>query len=450
MNSSISVQLPNSAANHEAGFHLEPVSFRLRGLLRRFGPLRFFALIVSMMAIASLWACGGGGGGTIGSIAPFNFYTAVVVADLNGDSKMDIAACYARVAGAPPHPGTVVIFIQDPANPGRFLPPATYAVGDDPVSIAVADLNGDGKPDIVAANTMLSATGAGSNSVSVLLQDSSHPGQFLPAASYTSSNIINSVAIGDLNGDGRPDLAIADSAGISVLLNNSANPGTFVPGNSVQISGGAGSVAIGDVNGDSLPDLVVANSVNVQVVLADPSSPGNFWTPVSYQAGQQPIFVALGDLNGDGKPDLAVADEGSPSGATLFGVHVLLQNSAAPGTFLAPGNYAPSTITNMLAIADLNNDGKLDLATANLSGGPTINGSPSGTVSVVLQTPTSPGKFQLQANYPGTSFVWWVAVGDMNGDGKPDLVTAEGGIVIRFQDPANPGKFLAPIVIAKE
>src|SRR5258708_4044743 len=267
-------------------------------LMKLGADLRLFVLFSSMVAVASLCACGGGGGGggtSSGGIPPFNFYTAIVVADLNGDGKLDIATCYSRVAGAPPHPGTVAIFLQDPANPGKFLPPATYAVGNDPFSIAVADLNGDGKPDIVTANTMLSATGAGSNSVSVLLQDSSHPGQFLPAASYTSSNIINSVAIGDLNGDGRPDLAIADSAGISVLLNNSANPGTFVPGNSVQISGGAGSVAIGDVNGDSLPDLVVANSVNVQVVLADPSSPGNFLTPVSYQAGQQPIFVALGE-----------------------------------------------------------------------------------------------------------------------------------------------------------
>ncbi len=236
-----------------------------------------------------------------------------------------------------------------------------------------------------------------------------------------------------------------------MLLNNSANSGTFVPGNSVQISGGAGSVAIGDVNGDSLPDLVVANSINVQVVLADPSSPGNFLTPVSYQAGQQPIFVALGDLNGDGKPDLAVADMGPPTGSlALFGVHVLLQGAAAPGTFLAAVNYASSTSTNMLAIADLNNDGKPDLATANLSGGPTIDGAPTGTVSVLLQSPIFPGKFQSQTNYPGSAFVVWVAVGDMNGDGKPDLVTAEGGIQIRFQDPANPGKFLAPIVIAKE
>ncbi len=422
-------------------------------LMKLGADLRLFVLFSSMVAVASLCACGGGGGGggtSSGGIPPFNFYTAIVVADLNGDGKLDIATCYSRVAGAPPHPGTVAIFLQDPANPGKFLPPATYAVGNDPVSIAVADLNGDAKPDIVTANTMLSGRGAGTNSVSVLLQDGNHPGQFLPAATYTSAHVINSVAIGDLNGDGRPDLAIADSSGISLLFQSSTNPGTFVPGNGFPLSGGAISVAIGDVNGDSRPDLVAATGVNVQVVLADPASPGSFLAPVSYQAGQFPIFAALGDLNGDGKPDLAVADLGLPSSPPLFGVHVLLQDAATPGTFLPTADYAPSTTSTMLAIADLNNGGKLDLATANLSGGPTINGAPSGSVSVLLQAPASPGQFQSPASYPGANLVVWVAVGDMNGDGKPDLVIADGGIQIRFQDPANPGKFLAPVVIATQ
>ena len=414
--------------------------------------LRVFVLLSSLMALAQFCACGSGGGSSGAGFNSFKFYTAVVVADLNGDGKLDIATCYSEFSSAPPHPGIVAIFIQDPANPGKFPAPLTYAVGNDPFSIAVADLNGDGKPDIVTANTGLGpSSGAGSNSVSVLLQDSSHPGQFLPTASYTSANSITSVVIGDLNGDGRPDLVIADSSGISFLLQSPTSPGTFVPGNGVSIPGGAASVVIGDVNGDGVPDLVAATDVNVQVVLADPSSPGSFLAPMSYQGGQYPHFVALGDLNGDGKPDLAVADMGSPAGSgALFGVHVLLQNPAAPGTFLAAANYAPSTIANMLAVADLNNDGKLDLTTANLTGGPTINGAPNGTVSVFLQTPASPGQFPSLANYPGTSFVWWVAVGDMNGDGKPDLVTAEGGIVIRFQDPANPGKFLAPTVIATQ
>ncbi len=413
-------------------------------------PLRILLLLLPIAAL-HLVACGSGvSGGSSVSLPPFNLYSSIAIADLNGDGKMDIATCYARVAGPPPHPGTVAIFLQDSANPGKFLPPATYAIGNDPVSIAVADLNGDGKPDIVTANTVLSAAGVGTDSISVLLQDPSHAGQFLPAATYNSANTVNSVAIGDVNGDGRPDLVVADSHGISILLQSSSSPGTFIPGNSLSVPCCTASVAISDVNGDNRPDLVAANGANVLVFLADPTTPGSFLAPTSYSAGQQPIFVAVADLNGDGKPDIAVADLGSASNGTTTGAHVLLQNPAAPGTFLPSVDYSTGPRSLMLSIADLNNDGKPDLAVAN-SG--SINSSGNllpGSVSVLLQNASSPGAFQPAVNYPGTTDVIWVAVGDVNGDGKPDLVIADGGILIRFQDPANPGQFLAPVVVATE
>lgn len=410
-----------------------------------------WGLFILLLPIAALHlvACGGRTNG-VGSVSlpPFNLYSSIAIADLDGDGKMDVATCYARIAGAPPHPGTVAIFLQDPANPGKFLSPATYAVGNDPVSIAVGDLNGDGKPDIVTANTVLSAAGVGTDSISVLLQDPSHPGQFLPAATYNSANTINSVAIGDINGDGRPDLVVADSHGISILLQSSSSPGTFVPGNSLSVPCCTASVAISDVNGDNHPDLIVANGVNVLVFLADPTTPGSFLPAASYSAGQQPIFVAVADLNGDGKPDVAVADLGSPSNGTTTGAHVLLQDPAAPGTFLPAVDYSTGSRSLMLAIADLNNDGKPDLAVAN-SGSLTSSGNVApGSVSVFLQNASSPGAFQPAVNYPGTTDVIWVAIGDMNGDGKPDLVIADGGILIRFQDPANPGQFLPPVAIA--
>ena len=301
--------------------------------------LRVMVLLSAMTAVTQFCSCGSAGssGGIVPQ--PFNQYSAVVATDMNGDGKLDIATCYSRVAGPPPHPGTVAIFFQDPANPGRFFPPVTYPVGDDSVSIAVGDLNADGNPDIVTANTRVSALGAGSNSISVLLQDGNHLGRFLPAAAYSSSNVVNAVLIADLNGDGQPDLAVADSSGISILLQSSANPGTFVPGRPIGVTGGVASIAIGDVNGDHLPDLVAANGSDALVFLANPTSPGNFMAPASYPVGQQAIFVALGGLNGDGKPDLIVADEGLPSSGTPSGVHVLLQDAAAPGTFLSPADY---------------------------------------------------------------------------------------------------------------
>ena len=253
----------------------------------RLWPFHLFLSCLVALALAGITACGhlGASGDGASALPPFNSYTSCAVADFNGDGKLDVVVSYSRIASAPPHPGEVAVYLQDPAHSGSFLAPENYNVGNDPVALAAGDLNGDGKPDLVSVNTILNADGTGSSSVSVLLQDPSHAGQFLSATQYPTGFAPVGVAIGDLNGDGRPDLAVADTTGISILLQSSAAAGQFLPLITIAVgSGGTTGVAIADLNGDGKADIVATGS-DLIILMQDPTSPGSFLGPAHYTIG---------------------------------------------------------------------------------------------------------------------------------------------------------------------
>jgi hypothetical protein len=234
-----------------------------------------------------------------------------------------------------------------------FAAPRSYATGGDPVSVAIGDLNGDGKPDLATAND--------ANTVSVLLN--SGDGSFQAKLDYATGDTPNSVAIGDLNGDGRPDLATANSEAstVSVLLNS--GDGSFQAKLDYETGGGPGSVAIGDLNGDGSPDLATANvccaspgAVSVLLNRGD----GSFQAKLDYATGGDPYSVAIGDLNGDGKPDLATANYDASNVSVL--------DNRGDGSFHARLAYRTGRQPRSVAIGDLNGDRKPDLATANSLG----------------------------------------------------------------------------------
>ena len=262
------------------------------------------------------------GASSSSSLPVFSIYWSVAVGDLNGDGRADIVASYTLAESQTSQPGFVAVYLQDPSNPGTFSR-ATYSVDNNPESVAVGDLNGDGRLDIVTANTTISSSVGAPNSVSVLLHDPTKPGQFLPATSYHAGDAPISVAVGDLNGDGKSDLAVADSSGISILLQNPNMPGAFLPRTAPGIGSWASSVAIADINGDNKADLIATAAASVVVLLQNPAVPGTFSPPTNYGVGLQPIYAVVSDLNGDGKPDLAVANLGSPSDGTTSSVSVL-------------------------------------------------------------------------------------------------------------------------------
>ena len=278
-----------------------------------------------------------------------------------------------------------------------FDPATNFAVGTTPLSVAIGDLNGDGKPDLAVANYA-------SGNVSILLGDGT--GAFGAATNVTAGTGAHSVAIGDLDGDGKPDLAVANylNNNVSILLGD----GTGAFGATTNFTAGFRpvSVAIGDLNGDGTPDLAVANhsSSNVSILLGDGT--GDFGAATNVVVGTTPVSVAIGDLNGDGAPDLAVANLNSHNVSILLG--------DGTGAFGAATNVTAGVNPRWVAIGDLNGDGQPDLAVANISGN---------NVSILLGDGT--GAFGAATNFAGARPTS-VVIGDFNGDGKPDLAMENG------------------------
>jgi hypothetical protein len=282
--------------------------------------------------------------------------------------------------------------------------PTSYGVGEFPQSVAIGDLNADGRPDLAAANWL-------SGGVSVLLANPG--GGFAPAVTYPAGRGPDSVAVGDLNADGRLDMAVANlnSDDVSVLLADPA--GGFLPATSYVAGDVPISVAIGDLNADGRPDLAVSNtrSSDVSVLLGKPG--GSFAAATNYPVGSRPEQIAIADLNADGRSDLAVATE--------EGVSVRLAN--ASGGLDAVTTYGAGRFPTSLAIGDLNADGRPDLAVA-IADQTTSSDLPD-DVSVLLAKPG--GGFAAPAHYTTGYRPYALAIGDLNADGRPDLAVANYG-----------------------
>jgi hypothetical protein len=196
--------------------------------------------------------------------------SSVAIGDLNGDGKDDLVATSYNS-------GTIFIFFQNPTSPGTFLPAIAYGGGPHVESVVIQDINADGLLDLVVVN-IDDARGGG---IMIRLQDPAHPGQFPAAANYASAKDSSSVAVGDLNGDGRPDLAVAAAvpwgpAYVQTFLQDAGRPGTFLMPQSFRAGGGQESIAVGDLNGDGKPDLAVNNHEGSLILFQDPSPPGIF------------------------------------------------------------------------------------------------------------------------------------------------------------------------------
>jgi VCBS repeat protein len=300
-----------------------------------------------------------------------------------------------------------------------FLAPVNYAVGNGPLAIVTADLNNDGKLDLISANS-------GDNTISVEMGNGD--GTFQNAQSYATGSGPESVAVGDFNGDGHLDVVTANTGDntVSVLLGN--GDGTFQNAVSYAVGSQPVSVAVGNFDGKL--DIVTANEGDGTVSLLPGNGNGTFGAAQSVASlGASAQSVAVGDFNADGKLDLAVTTRGTPgywAGGYYTGYYYVPGTPATVAVLLGNGNGTftsgnandlPSYGVDSVTVGDVNADGKLDLVTT---------ATDSTSVSELLGN--GDGTFgaanaiaSLAA--PGDS----VAMGDFNADGKLDLAVTTFG-----------------------
>jgi VCBS repeat protein/IPT/TIG domain-containing protein len=345
-------------------------------------------------------------------------------------SELSATVPAANVAAA----GTASITVVNPTPGGgvsnvAFLPVTTsagsVALGQSTVFVsptfssperqAVGDFNGDGKLDLAIADP---------SGVQVLLGNGD--GTFQPPVLYPEPGTgVGSPIVGDFNGDGKPDVAgfttnAANQQVVFIMLGN--GDGTFQPPIESPLDqsiSGASELAAGDFNGDGKLDLVVGyNSVTAISVLLG-NGDGTFQPFADYQTGPEPGAVAVGDFNGDGKLDVATANFGSFSGTT---VSILLGNG--DGTFQPHVEYSTTDKGPLsLVAADFNGDGNLDLAVVCSCGHSTPTCGRPGTVAILLGN--GDGSFKAPVIYDVDEFPFTITTADFAGDGKLDLAVTD-------------------------
>ncbi len=357
----------------------------------------------------------------------------LVAADFNGDGIPDVAFSYVAGAG---YQGEFGVMLG--SSHGALGNPTFVAVGpadcfNYPEWIATGDVNGDGKADIVATLLNNSATGCENNMVAVLTGKGT--GKFNKPVYYSTGATAQSyeVFLADVNGDGKPDIITSNADGtISVLLNKGT--GTFgtasVISSVAALNPHGNSLAIADFTGNGIADIAVATyglQSNVYVLLGN--GDGTFQAPITVVAAPYTYALAAGDFNKDGKMDLLVTLQGACYSGSGYAAYEFLEGNgdgtfaAGPVNCLGGGNYPMYP-----AVADLNGDGKLDAfipllqseSTSEL-GPALLEGNGDGTFTRIGYS-NSIGQFYTGQGNPTA------VIADFNGDGMPDIAVVNDDV----------------------
>ena len=400
-----------------------------------------------------LAACGGngidlGGGGDLDWLFPLTVATDVAVVDLDGDGRADVLTLEQLATSQTDRQGRLLVYRQ--TSSGAFAAPEVHRVGYYPWHFVITDIDGDNAPDLVV-------TDPDAHEAWLLLQDAAHRGQFKAPVRLSANARSYNAAVGDLNGDGALDIALPGigntDASALILYQDPSRRGEFQPGVVLPMPGRGSHMIAGDLNQDGRADLAgpvltAGGGVNPPTIALGywPQLPNGELGPMVTLASQTGLNVtrmAIEDYDGDGEQDLLVYL--TPYSSSYTSTFTVLRQGAVPGTFLAKADTPLDGVrgVNDNVFADLNRDGRPDAAT----GGFFPVGSPSSVQSRInLFTQSGGGRFAPTTVHDMPVPVSHVAAGDLNGDGAIDLVgfAGEDGCRVMLQSTAAPGTFSAP------
>jgi hypothetical protein len=368
-------------------------------------------------------------------------------------------------AGATYAPITVTVNSLTAFAPAPFLPtflsggslntsslaaPVLLTTGSGPARVLIGDLDGDGKPDLAVLNgsdgTVDFYRNLGTNGP--LAATSFAPPVVLTVAG--GANSVSGLALADLVGDGRLDILVGGySLNHVAIFQNFSSPGSLTTNSfgrevDLAVSGYPSSIAVADLDGDGKADIVTANQQGSTVSIlknlggGGTISAGSFATPVSFATGPNPWNVFIVDIDGDGKPDVVTLDQGSANHKISILRNLGVVHGITTNSFAQAVDLAGADTGETLAVGDLDGDGKPDLVAGSYTGGTiAVYRNKSVAGSITTNSFAAPVVFAIGAS------VHTVALGDLDGDGKLDVaaVTQSPSSLVLFKNLGTPGSF---------
>ncbi|MDA0986957.1 MAG: FG-GAP-like repeat-containing protein, partial [Bacteroidetes bacterium] len=346
--------------------------------------------------------------------------------DIDGDGKLDMAV-------ANQGSNTVSLFrnisTSGSITTGSFATKVDFATGSNPEGVSLGDIDGDGKLDMVVANREEKTVSVFRN---ISTSGTITTGSFATKVDFATGTRPYGISLGDLDGDGKLDLAVAKAeSNTASVFRNISTSGSITTGSfatKVDFATGTGpiTVSIGDIDGDGKLDMAVANpnsstiSVLRNISTSGTITTGSFAGKVDFATGNQPYSVSIGDIDGDGKLDMAVANINSNTVSVFRNIST--SGSITTGSFATKIDFATGSNPQSVSLGDIDGDGKLDMAVANPN---------SSTISVLRNISTSgiitTGSFATKVDFATSNTAFFGEIGDIDGDGKLDLAVVNSG-----------------------